>query len=247
MGLLTTSQLTSLASELNNDPEQLGYSVQLNSGNTGNAAAILNSLRDGSTPCPVNAVVGPSGNVTGATNATPIIVTSANHGRVNSDSVIIAGVLGNTAANGTWGIGGVTTNTFALTGSVGNGAYTSGGAWNWCVSGIKNATISASSLLLAMATADMVANPSTGTLSVLIGWMTALLSNTNSMISMLNADGSENNVAKNLKALVGGGGTASGTAIKALETRLGSRSEQLFGTGIVLSGVDIVAAQLGHY
>ncbi len=65
--------------------------------------------------------------ITGATNATPIVITIASHNLTDGDQVTIAGVLGNTAANGTWVIASVTTNTFGLVTSVGNGAYTSGG------------------------------------------------------------------------------------------------------------------------
>jgi hypothetical protein len=65
--------------------------------------------------------------ISDATNATPIVVTVASHGLTEGDQVTITEVLGNTAANGTWSIESVTTDTFALTGSVGNGAYTSGG------------------------------------------------------------------------------------------------------------------------
>lgn len=66
--------------------------------------------------------------VTGATNATPIVVTAVGHGRATGEVVQVAGVLGNTAANGTWTITVTGANTFSLTGSVGNGAYTSGGS-----------------------------------------------------------------------------------------------------------------------
>jgi hypothetical protein len=66
--------------------------------------------------------------VTAATNASPIVITtSANHGYVTGDKIEIAGVLGNTAANGTWTITKVTDTTFSLDTSTGNGAYTSGG------------------------------------------------------------------------------------------------------------------------
>lgn len=65
--------------------------------------------------------------ITAATNATPIVVTSTAHGLSNGDLINISGVLGNTAANGVWIVQAVTANTFELIGSVGNGAYTSGG------------------------------------------------------------------------------------------------------------------------
>lgn len=66
--------------------------------------------------------------VTAATNATPIAVTtSAAHGRATGEIVTISGVLGNLAANGTFTITVTGANTFTLNGSVGTGAYTSGG------------------------------------------------------------------------------------------------------------------------
>lgn len=66
--------------------------------------------------------------ITGATNATPIVVTtSAAHGLQSGDHVDIHGVGGNTAANGHFRIVVLSTTTFSLDGSRGNGAYTSGG------------------------------------------------------------------------------------------------------------------------
>lgn len=71
--------------------------------------------------------------VSGATNASPIVITSAGHGFKNNQVADIAGIGGNTAANGKWRLKSVTADTMALynpdTGaaSVGNGAYTSGG------------------------------------------------------------------------------------------------------------------------
>jgi len=69
--------------------------------------------------------------VTDATNATPIVVTvSADHGYATGDRVNIASVGGNTAANAWWIITVTDTDEFSLDGSVGNGAYTSGGVVN---------------------------------------------------------------------------------------------------------------------
>ena len=73
--------------------------------------------------------------VSGATNATPIrITTSASHNLNDGDTVVISGVLGNTAANGSWWVDRQSATTFDLysnealsTGVAGNGAYTSGG------------------------------------------------------------------------------------------------------------------------
>lgn len=67
--------------------------------------------------------------ITGATNATPIVLTSAAHGLSINDTVVVGGVQGNTAANGLWTVSAVTTNTITLSGSVGNAAYTSATGW----------------------------------------------------------------------------------------------------------------------
>lgn len=83
-----------------------------------------------------------SGNVSGATNASPIVVSynDAPIPRVVvGQSVTIASVGGNTAANGTFVVSAVTSGTFTLTGSAGNGAYTSGGTWR--TTGLYKVTI----------------------------------------------------------------------------------------------------------
>lgn len=73
-----------------------------------------------------------TGNISGATNATPIVITtSAPHGLDGvNQPVTIASVGGNTAANGDWEVTVLTSDTFSLNGSVGNGAYTSGGTFS---------------------------------------------------------------------------------------------------------------------
>ena len=78
------------------------------------------------------------GTITGATNASPIVITSTGHGLTTGHRVTIAGVGGNTAANGTFTITRVDDNTFSLNSSTGNGAYTSGGTWH--VSGLYRLT-----------------------------------------------------------------------------------------------------------
>src|SRR6185312_6497559 len=60
-----------------------------------------------------------------------------NHGYKNGQKTTISGVLGNTAANGTWTVTVVDPNNFTLNGSVGSGTYTSGGVavnldWGGC-------------------------------------------------------------------------------------------------------------------
>jgi len=71
-----------------------------------------------------------TGAITNATNATPIVVTSALHGMATGEHVRIFGVGGNTAANGDWQVTQINVNTFSLDTSVGNGAYTAGGRWD---------------------------------------------------------------------------------------------------------------------
>lgn len=75
-----------------------------------------------------------SGSITDATNASPIVITSAGHGLTVGTRVTVASVGGNTGANGDFTITAVTTDTFTLGSSTGNGSYTSGGTWN--VSGL---------------------------------------------------------------------------------------------------------------
>jgi hypothetical protein len=69
------------------------------------------------------------GYITGATNAAPIVITSAAHGLVTQKRVAIYQVAGNTAANFSWRVTVLTADTFSLDGSTGNGAYAGGGYW----------------------------------------------------------------------------------------------------------------------
>lgn len=73
-----------------------------------------------------------TGTVTGASNTTPIVITSVAHGLVTGNVVKIKNVGGNTAANGTFSITRIDADTFSLDSSVGNSAYTSGGTWHVC-------------------------------------------------------------------------------------------------------------------
>lgn len=81
-------------------------------------------------------VIGVDLAVTGATNASPIVVTTATHSLADGDPITITGVLGNTAANANAfaKVTGFSSTTFGLysdkaltTPIAGNGAYTSGG------------------------------------------------------------------------------------------------------------------------
>ena len=66
--------------------------------------------------------------ISGATNATPIVITST-ASVTTGIRVTVASVGGNTAANGTFTATNLSSTTFSLDTSVGNGAYTSGGTW----------------------------------------------------------------------------------------------------------------------
>lgn len=64
-----------------------------------------------------------TGDITNATNASPIVVTSASHGLSSGDRIRIVGQKGLTAMNGEWFVTVLTSNTFELDGSVGNGDW----------------------------------------------------------------------------------------------------------------------------
>src|SRR4051794_37835153 len=69
-------------------------------------------------------ITGPSASITiaSSTNATPIVVTTSSaHGLIAGDWVFIQKHTTNTAANGLWLVGAVTSTTLTLTGAVGVG------------------------------------------------------------------------------------------------------------------------------
>ena len=62
--------------------------------------------------------------ISAATNATPIVITlGAGHGLYNGQRIAVAGITGNTAANGEWTLASVTATTAVLLGSAGNGTF----------------------------------------------------------------------------------------------------------------------------
>lgn len=71
-----------------------------------------------------------SGVVTGATNAAPVVYTAANHGLASGFVITVAGVTGNAGANASGVVTVLTANTFSIAGSIGTGAYVSGGIWH---------------------------------------------------------------------------------------------------------------------
>ena len=66
--------------------------------------------------------------ITDATNATPIVITVTDTTKIANGSLVqVSGVVGNTGANGGWPAVPIDGTHASLTGSVGNGAYVSGG------------------------------------------------------------------------------------------------------------------------
>lgn len=99
-----------------------------------------------------------SGNITGATNANPIVVTSVAHGLTTGTAVRIAGVGGNTNANGLFLVTNLTNDTFSIP-VAGNAPYTSGGTWK------------TAGLYLIPITGSMLDNLEEGsTYTVLVSW-----------------------------------------------------------------------------
>lgn len=66
--------------------------------------------------------------VTSSTDATPIVVTATSHGLKTGNRVIIQGHTTNIAANGTFIVGAVTTNTFSLTDEITGASVAGSGA-----------------------------------------------------------------------------------------------------------------------
>ena len=100
---------------------------------TQNIKAVLVDLHDADTMVKA---------ITGATNATPIAVECTGHSFANGDIVVIGGVTGNTAANGTWKVSNQSTNNFDLVtldglNSTGNGAFSASG-WVINLTGADN-------------------------------------------------------------------------------------------------------------
>lgn len=64
--------------------------------------------------------------ITGATSASPIVISAAGHGFTTGQSILISGVVG-INANGKWLITVIDADKFSLNGSTGNGTWSSGG------------------------------------------------------------------------------------------------------------------------
>lgn len=73
-------------------------------------------------------LMAPDHTITGATNASPIVITTSTENNYETGNIVnISNVGGNTNANGNWTVTRLTATTFSLNGSNGNSAYTSGG------------------------------------------------------------------------------------------------------------------------
>ncbi len=113
--------------------------------NIGNKAIAFNADTFKATLLTMSSAAGKIFLVTGATNASPIVLTVASTtGITAGDVLVVGGVGGNTAANGTWVAGTVTSTTVQLltlldsNNSTGNAAYTSGG---WIIDITSAATL----------------------------------------------------------------------------------------------------------
>jgi hypothetical protein len=264
----STAQLSVIASEVNNDPLNLGIAAYKASSDWTSIAALLSWVRDGVTPFSGNGVIGPSGNVSGTTNATPIVVTtSAPHGLATGDNVVISGVGGNTNANGTFLVTVLSSTTFSLQavsgGNVaGNAAYTSGGTWAMCVASFANLTLpnngqipsvgaTGFQVLDAFARADLAAATPNAAQVAWFNQLGAVIGN--NQIPLLTAAGAENNIIGNCKGFIGAAQTTTIANLTALKFRLGSRAEQILslaskGTpGEILDYSDVLAAMTGSY
>ena len=263
---LTPAQIALLATELTTDPQGLGYAPYIAAANLPPLLRVLAWVRDGATPQPDNGIIGRSGAITGATNASPIVLTSTGHGLSSSDSVVVSGVGGNTAANSipinpaglplsgavvpnpSWGITKINNNSFSLTGSTGNAAYTSGGTWAWCVASLANGnkifnkSVSVASVIANVLPADAAAAAAlTGAQAII---MPAFL-NPQGSVPLTDSDGNELNTVAWLNLLTASGST-SRKAVKALETRFGSRVEQVLSLPGYQPTQDDVDAALGR-
>lgn len=114
--------------------EKLLHAVALQRRQSGRATKLFDVLATwvapGGLPADVaTAIAGRAAMVAGATDAVPIVVTTtAPHGLATGTTVEIAGVGGNTAANGTFAITVTAPDAFALDSATGNGAWTGGGS-----------------------------------------------------------------------------------------------------------------------
>jgi hypothetical protein len=102
---------------------------------------------------------------------------------------------------------------------------------------IKRDDVQSSEVYHALELSDLVTNPGASQLQ----WFSATLLAAYP-IQLLNADGSSTPVRTNILALLKSGASASKTRLGALETRLGSRAEELFGGRTYINSADVARA-----
>jgi hypothetical protein len=113
---------------------------------------------------------------------------------------------------------------------------------------VKRSDIAPSEICNAINVADYTALPGTPTAAQLsterryLAWLTGLMSVPT--VRLQNDDGTDAPAVTNLKAMFAGG-TGTLTRLQALQTRTGSRVEQLFGAGAVVSWQDVAHALTG--
>lgn len=118
-------------------------------GNNGEAASSVS----------VSVLLTVGGAITAATNTTPITLTTTTaHCLQVGDTVNIAGIVGNTAANGNnWYVSATpSATTYTIANSVGNGAWVSGGATTLQLPGIWTTGLASSSAITAATNATPV-------------------------------------------------------------------------------------------
>ena len=79
--------------------------------------------------------------ITGASNTSPIHITSVGHGLTYNTPVTINGVKGNWAANGVFTAVVIDEDHFYLLDSTGDGGYELGGVWYPSIAGAENMTV----------------------------------------------------------------------------------------------------------
>lgn len=95
--------------------------------------------------------------ITGVTSASGVvtITTNSTTGLTAGDQVVISDILGATAANGTFTIANVTTNSFTLNGLASTATYSSGGEWKLAITGASTPGVGQPIVITASSTAGL--------------------------------------------------------------------------------------------
>jgi len=101
---------------------------------------------------------------------------------------------------------------------------------------VRRADVSPGELLEAIDSRDYAASPGAG----LVAWFQALMGQV--QIRLLNADGSNTRVIANMQRLITSNTNGTITRLTAVASRFGSRAEELFGVGTMVTWQDVAAA-----